>query len=257
MLFPPFILALLSLQAQWPSVNTQKILLRQCGDRAFQAKDWGKAELCLGAYIAENPNDGYAAYELGTSLLMMRDPGKMADGTFYYARAAVLMREAGLRSWVKREYTNVHRSPLGLDLYWEYVRSHGIAPPSVEDYPRPPTDMFGGMQLLMVELRTALEGPKGAQYFDDVLGGNTLPLMRGKLVAQRPEDHPKELLLSVETPGEADIRLILNRPLPFPAKLGTSIDFEGVVKTWDKQPFALVFDVPSDGIHGWPKQQQN
>ena len=253
-MFAPVILAVLTLSAQWPSPNTQRLLLRQCGDRAFQAKDWDKAERCLGAYIAENPSDGYAAYELGTSLLMTRDPGKMADGTFYYARAAVLMREAGLRSWVKREYTNVHRSPLGLDLYWEYVRTHNLAPPDVSDYPRPPTDLFGGMQLMMAELRTALQQPNGAQFFDDVLGGNTLPVIRGKLVAQRPEDHPKELFLSVETPGEADVRLVLNKPLANPAPLGTAIDFEGVVKSWDKQPFALVFDVPSDGIHGWPKQ---
>lgn len=249
----PLTAAILSLAAQWPSVTTQGMLLRQCGDRAFQAKDWAKAEQCLGAYIAQNPSDGYAAYELGTALLMTRDPGKMADGTFYYARAAVLMKEAGLRSWVKREYTSVHRSPLGLDLYWEYIRTHGVAPPDVADYPRPPTDMFGGMQLMMAEIRTALQGPAAAQYFEDVLLGNTLPVMRGKLVAQKPPDQPKELLLSVEMPGEADVRIVLNKPLGKAAPLGTSIDFEGVIKSWDKQPYALVFDVPSDGIHGWPK----
>ena len=246
-------LAFLSFSAQWPSWNTQRILLRQCGDRAFQAKDWAKTEQCLGAYIAPNPTDGYAAYELGTALLMTRDPGKMADGTFYYARAAILMKEAGLRNWVKREYTNIHRSPLGLDQYWQYVRTHTVAPPEVADYPRPPTDMFGGMQLMMAEIRNSLQQPAGAQYFDDVLLGNTLPVMRGKLVAQRPADQPRELLLSVEMPGEADVRLILNKPLSKPAPLGTSIDFEGVVKSWDKLPYALVFDVPSDGIHGWPK----
>ena len=245
--------AAFTLTAQWPSVNTQRILLRQCGDRAFQAKDWDKTERCLGAYIGENPSDGYAAYELGTALLMTRDPGKMADGTFYYARAAVLMKEAGLRNWVKREYTSVHRSPLGLDLFWQYVRTHDVAPAEVTDYPRPPTDMFGGMQLMMAEIRTSLQGPAGALYFDDVLQGNTLPVIRGKLVAQIPAEQPRELLLSVETAGEADVRLILNKPLPKAAPLGTSIDFEGVVKSWDKQPYAIVFDVPSDGIHGWPK----
>ena len=249
----PLTAAILSLAAQWPSVSTQRMLLRQCGDRAFQAKDWAKAEQCLGAYIGQNPSDGFAAYELGTALLMTRDPGKMADGTFYYARAAVLMKEAGLRSWVKREYTSVHRSPLGLDLYWEYIRTHDVAPPSVADYPRPPTDMFGGMQLMMAEIRTALQGPAAAQYFEDVLLGNTLPVMRGKLVAQTPAGQPKELLLSVEMPGEADVRIILTKPLAKAAPLGTSIDFEGVIKSWDKQPYALVFDVPSDGIHGWPK----
>lgn len=253
-MFAPLVtLAALSFAAQWPSADTQRILLRQCGDRAFQAKDWAKTEQCLGAYIAQNPTDGYAAYELGTAILMARDPGKMAAGTFYYARAALLMREAGLRSWVKREYTSIHRSPLGLDQYWEYVRTHTVAPTDVTEYPRPPADQFGGMQLMMAEIRAALQQPTGAQYFEDVLAGNTLPVMRGKLVAQKPADQPRELLLSVETPGEADVRLVLNKPLSRPAPLGTSIDFEGVVKTWDKQPYALVFDVPSDGIHGWPK----
>ena len=246
-------LASLSLAAQWPSLDTQRVLLRQCGERAFQAKDWAKTELCLGPYIAENPDDGYAAYQLGTALLMTHDPGKMADGTFYYARAAVLLKEAGLRSWVKREYTGVHRSPLGLDQYWQYVRTHTVAPPEVSDYPRPPADLFGGMQLMMGEIRNALQEPNGAQYFDDVLLGNTLPVMRGKLIAQMPADHPRELLLAVEIPGEADVRLVLTQPLARPAPLGTTIDFEGVVKSWDKRPYALVFDTPADGIRGWPK----
>jgi hypothetical protein len=252
-MFIPAVLAVLSLSAQWPSLATQRVLLRQCGDKAFQAKDWTKTSQCLGAYIAQQPTDGYAAYELGTALLMTRDPGLMADGVFYYARASILMRESGLKNWVKREYTNVHRSPLGLDLYWEYVRTHLLAPSSIEDYPRPPTEMFGGMQLMMAELRTSLQGPTGAQFFEDVLSGNTLPVIRGKLVAQRPEDHPKELLLAVEDPSQGDIRVVLSKPLPNAAPLGTHVDFEGVVKGWDKQPFALVFDVPVDGIHGWPK----
>jgi hypothetical protein len=92
----PAIIAVLSFSAQWPSMATQRVLLRQCGDKAFQAKDWAKTNQCLGAYIAEQPTDGYAAYELGTALLMTRDPGLMADGVFYYARASILMKEAGL-----------------------------------------------------------------------------------------------------------------------------------------------------------------
>jgi hypothetical protein len=128
-----------------------------------------------------------------------------------------------------------------------------LAPTSVEEYPRPPTELFGGMQLMMAELRTSLQQPTGAQFFDDVLSGNTLPVIRGKLVAQSPEDHPRELILAVEDPAQGDIKLIMNKPLPKGAPLGTFVDFEGVVKSWDKQPFALVFDVPVDGIHGWPK----
>jgi hypothetical protein len=238
--------------AQLPSVPAQRMMLKQCGDKAFAAKQWDKVEQCLGAYIAEQPGDGYAAYQLGTALLMTRDPGKLAEGMFYYARAAHLMKEAGLKVWIKREYTSIYRSPLGLDTYWEFVRTHGLAPKTIKEYPRPPEDMFGGMTLVMAELRRALQGPNAAQYFEDVLANSSLPVMRGKLVAQKPEANPKELLLSVETPGEGDVRIILNKPLPNPAPIGTAIDFEGVVRTWDKQPYALVFDVPSDGIHGWP-----
>ena len=249
----PVIAAVVMFSAQWPSPAIQKVLLRQCGDRAFQAKEWEKTVQCLGAYIAEQPTDGYAAYELGTALLMTRDAGMMADGVFYYARASILMRESGLRVWVKREYTNIHRSPLGLDQYWQYVKTHQLAPRSVTDYPRPPSDQFGGVQLLIAELRTSLQSPNGAQYWDDVLLGNSLQMMRGKLVDQKPEDHPKELILAIEDPTQGDIRLILNKPLPNAAPLGTKVDFEGTLKSWDKDPFALVFDVPADGIHGWPK----
>ena len=241
------------LLAQLPSAPTQRVMLKQCGDRAFAAKQWDKVEQCLGVFIVDQPNDGMTAYQLGTALLMTRDAGKLAEGMFYYARAAHLMREAGLKVWVKREYTSIYRTPLGLDTYWEFVRTHPLAPQTIEEYPRPPADMFGGMNLVMAELRRALEGPNAAQYFEDVLAGSSLPVMRGKLIAQKPEANPRELLLSVESPGEADVRLVLNKPLPHGAPLGTSIDFEGNVRTWDKQPYALVFDVPVDGLHGWPK----
>lgn len=236
---------------QPPATNVQQ--LRQCGEKAFQAKNWPEAEKCLTPYVAEQPNDGIANYELGTALLMQKDPGMLAAGQFYYARAAILLREPGLKRWVKLEYTNVHRSPLGLDRYWEYVRTHTVAPESVADYPRPPDEQFGGMTLMMQELRTALEGPNAAQFFDDVLSQNTIPVLRGKLMAQKPEDKPRELWLAVGSLDEADVRLVLNRNLPKAAPLGTMVDFEGVIKGWDKQPFALVFDVPADGIHGWPK----
>ena len=77
-------------------------------------------------------------------------------------------------------------------------------------------------------------------------------MMRGKLVSQKPENTPRELLLAVETPGVGDVKIVLSKPLPNPAPIGTAIDFEGVVRTWEKQPYAIVFDVPVDGIHGWP-----
>ena len=244
---------LLVLAWQLPSaVPNQRLLLKQCGDKAFAAKQWDKVRECMRAYIAQEPNDGMAAYQLGTALLMTRDPGDLAEGMFYYARASVLMKEAGLKVWIKREYTSIYRSPLGLDTYWEFIRTHGLAPKTIEEYPRPPEDMFGGMPMVMAELRRALQGSNGAQYFEDVLANSSLPVMRGKLVSQKPEANPKELWLAVETPGEPDVRIILNKALAHSATVGTVIDFEGIVRTWEKQPYALVFDVPSDGINGWP-----
>jgi hypothetical protein len=57
-----------------------------------------------------------------------------------------------------------------------------------------------------------------------VLSGNTLPVVRGELVAQTPEDHPQELVLAARDPAQGDIKLIMNKPLPKAAPLGTLVD---------------------------------
>jgi hypothetical protein len=117
-------------------------LNRRAGEVAYAKRDWIAAQELLGSVIQLNPYDGRVAYMLGTALIIdkERDPEKLRAGTFYYARAAVLLREPSLINWVKRQHVSMFRTALGLDKYWDFVRVTPLAPKSVDEYPPTPPE---------------------------------------------------------------------------------------------------------------------
>jgi hypothetical protein len=243
--------------AQGPAVPSLSVLGQlnsRAAEIAYQKKDWLAAqELFLNA-IQVNPNDGRTAYFLGTALILdkEKDPYKLRSGTFYYARAAVLMREPSLVNWVKRQYVSMFRTPLGLDHYWDFVRTTPFAPEKVEDYPAAPPEPFDS-QMAFQMLRDELLLPTGAKFFEDALSGNQTPRVKGRLIEHRPEIKPLELLISVDSgSGRGDVRVLLTKPLPGSAPAGTQLEFEGLVRSWQPNPFQMVLQSEPKEIKGWP-----
>ncbi len=237
-----------------PSLSVLGRLNYRAGEIAFQKKDWLAAQELLGNAIRLNPYDGRTAYYLGTALIIdkERDPQKLRAGTFYYARAAHLMREPSLINWVKRQYVSMFRTPLGLDQYWEFVRNTPLAPEKVEDYPTPPPEPFDTTMAFQM-LRDELLGPTGAVFFEDALSQNQTPRFKGRLIEHKPAQNPIELTLSIDTPGnQGDVKVFMTRALPGSAAPGTVIEFEGIVRSWQPKPFVMMLQSEPKEIKGWP-----
>jgi hypothetical protein len=236
-----------------PSLTVIGQLNTRAGELAYQKKDWLAAQTLLDNAIRLNPYDGRVAYYLGTSLIIDkdRDPEKLRAGTFYYARAAVLMREPSLVNWVKRQYVSMFRTALGLDHYWDFVRVTPLAPETTDQYPpTPPEPMDSQMAYMM--LRDELLLPTGPKFFEDALSMNSSPRFKGRLVSHRPEKNPIELTFAVDQPGKPEIRVILTKAIPGNAPPGTPLEFEGLIRSWQPEPFQLVLQSDPKEIRGWP-----
>jgi hypothetical protein len=213
-------------------------------------QDWKGARLIFEAILDADPNDGYAAFQLGSACIRDRDPESLRSGMFYYARAAVLMREESLRTWVKRQYSIVNGTPLGLDAYWDFVRKTPKAPATVDEYPPPPPEPLDKSMLFQI-LRGELEGPNGAAFFEDVLRGNQLPRMKGRLLTMRPDLNPREL--TVEVPEFGAVRVVMNPSLKGTATPGAMLDFDAVIiQRYRLNPFQLEIEANPNSVRGWP-----
>ena len=107
-------------------------------------------------------------------------------------------------------------------------------------------------------VKDGLQKPGAERFFEsnvkDVLlpdGVNGVKFFVGTVLSSKPSDRPHELVLALsdlKTP-EVTLRLVdefgqtaLRKPLP----PGTRVAFEGVVRTFTKEPFMLTFEVQAD-----------
>ncbi len=247
--------ALLSAQgAVIPQLSVIRQLNNRAAEVAYSKKDWVAAQELFTNTIRLNPYDGRVAYFLGTALIIDKehDPQKLRAGTFYYARAAVLMREPSLINWVKRQYVSMFSTPLGLDRYWNFVRNTPLAPEKVEDYPAPPMQPFDS-QMAFQMIRDELLSPNGPTFFDDAISMNQTPRFKGRLIEARPKMNPVELILSVDMPGDkGDVRVLMTKALPGAAAPGSILEFEGLVRSWQPNPFQMILQSEPKEIKGWP-----
>jgi hypothetical protein len=115
------------------------------------------------------------------------------------------------------------------------------------------------------EMRGVLTGPDSAknwESFNGVLLPQAPPMpfthFKGRIVSMTPENNPTEIVLSVEKEGmdaPADAKLVWKEPaLKGNMKVGEEISFKGTVKSFQKEPFMVTFDMDeTDGpeVLGW------
>ena len=114
--------------------------------------------------------------------------------------------------------------------------------------------------------QTAIKGPlvkdDGDAYFEMNMKGTLLPggangvqKFTAKIVSMTPETKPKQIVLALEQPGVPDVTLELSGALPGKMEPGEELQFEGVAKSYTKQPFMLVLGTDPDQIAGWTGQE--
>ena len=73
-------------------------------------------------------------------------------------------------------------------------------------------------------------------------GANGVQKFKGKIVSMTPETKPKQIVLALEQPNVPDVTLELSQALPGKMEAGEELQFEGVAKSYTKQPFMVVFE---------------
>ena len=66
-----------------------------------------------------------------------------------------------------------------------------------------------------------------------------------------PAVRPKELVLAIQNPSVADTTLKLDSALPGKMEPGEEIEFDGVAKSYTKEPFMVTFEVEKAKVVGW------
>jgi len=209
----------------------------------------------LGAYILKQAQAGH--------------PEKQGDAIFNYARAAAYTGpgcldpkdRAGMKTFVDKAYKTFHGSLEGEDKLLAAAAAQPLPDGYViestvdiakkgaaaEDAARAANPMLAQWR----DLKTILTGDGGQAKFDADIKDSALPPFKGKIISMTPAMKPKSVVVAVEKDGVADCTLTFEAPLAGNMQPGEEIGFEGIAKSFTKDPFMLTVTVEKDKLTGW------
>jgi tetratricopeptide (TPR) repeat protein len=234
-------------------------------------KDFARAEVELAKAIALDPKQAQVSYWLGDAMLEQNktNPEKQPVALFYFARAAAYdgpnslppSDRKNLMTYLNTAYVKYHGSEEGLAMVVGSAKSFAAPPPGfqiksaaqIEKERIEAEQMFDKThpeKALWKDLKAALTAPSGDTYFETNMRDALVPRLKGKLVAASPASKPKELILSIEN-SAGDVTLKLDGALPGKMEPGGEIEFEGIAKSFTKDPFMVTFETERTKLTGW------
>jgi len=243
-----------------------------------QRKDHPKAETELTKYLQLDPTQAPTSLSLGGELLAQNQehPEKLPLGLYQFAHAASYDGPNALPAparkqaldYLTKTYTTYHGSNEGLDKLLTLAKNSPFPPEGFkiesardiaakkaaaeEDFAKAHPDLG-----LWQAIKESLLKDGGDAYFESIkgalvpAGANGVQKFKGKIVSMTPETKPKQIVLALEQPNVPDVTLELSEALPGKMEAGEELQFEGVVKSYTKQPFMVVFETEPDKIVGW------
>jgi len=245
-----------------------------------QRKDHPKAEIELTKYLHMDPTQGATSLSLGGELLAQNKehPEKLAPGLYHFARAAAYDGPNSLPAasrkdaldYLTKTYTAYHGSNEGLDKLLALAKNNPFPPEgftiesiqqisakqaaSQEEFLKAHPDLG----LWQTAIKEPLTKDGGDAFFEMSMKGALLPggangvmKFKGKIISMTPETKPKQIVLGLEQPNVPDVTLELSEALPGKMDPGAELQFEGVAKSYTKQPFMLVLETEPNKIEGW------
>ena len=268
--------------ADWP---TYKPAMKNAAQATLawvyvQRKDHPKAETELTKYLHLDPTQGSTSLSLGGELLAQNQdhPEKLPVGLYHFAHAATYdgqnsLPEAARKQaldYLTRTYMTYHGSKDGLDKLLTLAKNNPFPPEgfniqSASDLARVAAakekefnEAHPDLGLWQTAIKDPLTKDGGEAYFEMNVKENLLPggangvqKFKGKIVSMTPETKPKQIVLALEQPNVPDVTLELSQALPGKMEAGEELQFEGIAKSFTKQPFMVVFDVEPKQIDGW------
>jgi hypothetical protein len=274
--------------AQWAQAKPTMVKFAQftLGYIGVEEKDSTKSEAELIKTLQTDPANAQASYMLATLLLgQQKDhPEKMPFALFEYARAAVYdgpgAMDAKTRGSVDnflttKAYPTYHGSAEGLPELKTLAKTNALPPgeglkikstvdiAKEEEEKRQKAAADNPMLAFWTTMKEALTSADSAvsdKYWDAAKGAGLPPKdsvptgkFKGKLISATPETRPKELLIAIEKPDVADVKLVLEEPLPGKMEPGGDISFFGSPEEFSKSPYIVTFKIadPKEDIEGW------
>lgn len=231
--------------------------------------------------LDQYPNSGVIAAQMAsvTRCQQTKDPSKVQQALYYYARAVVEptgpvggLEPAGQKSlddYLKKIYTTIHGSDEGLAQLKELAAKSPTPPAdfkvkTASEIAAAAEEEFRTKNprlAMWMSIKGQLADTNGQQYFEDQLkehdmsGENGSKLLKGTLLEAKPACRSKELLVAIPMPNAtgapvAEITLKLDAPLTGKPETGGEIFFNGVPMAFTKEPFMLTMDSSKDKIEG-------
>jgi hypothetical protein len=234
-------------------------------------KDFARAEVELAKSIALDPRQGQVSYWLADAMLKQNktNPEKQPVALYYFARAASYdgpgslpaSDRKNLTAYLNAAYVKYHGSDEGLSQLLDSAKSSALAPTGfqiksaaqIEKERIDAEQMFDKThpeRALWKDLKAALTAPTGDTYFETNMKDALVPRLKGKLVAMTPALKPKELVVAIEN-SAGDVTLKLDGALPGKMEPGGEVEFEGIARSFTKDPFMVTFDTEKAKLSGW------
>lgn len=221
---------------------------------AMGRKQYDQAQTEFRRAAETAPEDAALFYRLGNAYILQRPNPKYSEALWAFARAAMLEGPTALppagrqqvNAYLEKVYTQYHGSKEGLDPLKQQAKAQSFPPPDfkvmskaevVAAAPVEPEKLrFDEMRDLLVQ-----GGPKSDELWGKLKG---MPLrLKGYVVSATPAARPRTVRLIVleETAKKSgdnyDIELGLGAPgRATPGKL---VEFEGLVNSFNKDPFSM------------------
>jgi tetratricopeptide (TPR) repeat protein len=243
----------------------------------YARKDWDKAEDELTKVLDLDPKQAQVSYWLGVAILGEAKMEKQALALYDFARAAAYDGPGSMpatdrqqvQTYLNTVYKKYHGSDEGLTTLLAAAKASHKPPAdfkilSQADILKQRQDAeeaaakANPMLALWKSIKTELTGEGGVAYFENNMkdaalpgGVNGVTRFKGRLVSMTPAVRPKELVLAIQNPSVADTTLKLDSALPGKMEPGEEIEFDGVAKSYTKEPFMVTFEVEKAKVVGW------
>jgi hypothetical protein len=256
--------------AQWSALKPQMV------DYAKNQLDWvaeQQGQPAVETRLKEDPTRVQLNVWLGKEILAEAKKGHpemQAGAIFHYARAASYSgpgcldpkgRE-GMKSFVDRAYKTYHGSAEGEDKLLALAAGAALPPgdyhlestvdvakkaAAADDAARLGNPMLAAWR----DVKAILTADTGQAKFDADIKDSALPKFSGKIISMTPALKPKSIVIAVEKDGVADCTLTFEAALAGKMEPGETLSFEGIAKSFTKEPYMLTMEVEKDKLEGW------
>jgi hypothetical protein len=222
--------------------------------------------------LKEDPTRVQLNVWLGKSILeeaKKGHPEMQAEAIFHYARAAAYTGpgclpdkdRTGMKSFVDRAYKTYHGSVEGEDkllafaagnaLPGDYHIKSNVEMAEEKNKADEANRSANPMLAQWRDVKALLTADTGQAKFDADIKDSALPKFSGKIISMTPALKPKTIVIAVEKDGVADCTLTFEAALPGKMEPGETLTFEGIAKSFTKEPYMLTMEVEKDKLEGW------